>query len=485
MARRFDTTYRMKDGSTRLGESFFNAVFQDLDLRLHTQEQIEKDWLAAVEVLNRYGLQRINEYLSPAIVRVQNIIELGFLECTSATPLLFEAGIKTVIVDEGNKRDLFVPSPFIAVTREANTTDYVVGRVQSWDKTTGALSFLIDEVHGTAGQYSDLVIHALPGGIASVRGYIQQVEQIRAAAVSEVTAITTQGLSDLADIKNGATADVQAIKLAAVNETTAIKNEAEAARDAAAGAVIAAQNAELLAEQARDAAVAAEQLTNAAALVIENGPVSSVNGQLGSVVLAPADIGAQAALVSGVNLKTINGNDLLAGGNLQIVQNIAYDSRGDLRSIAGTDGRLVIVDGIGSFLWYATTTEPDDDESCFRNGAGGWLLKTAHWDLVDAWTAQEFDANASDIEDLSLSAMGTCALTNLTASNRSSFTITVPGASVGDRVVAAPQYQLPYNIAFYATVMSANIVTIYLNNPSAAASGTLVGTWYVTVIKSV
>lgn len=54
----------------------------------------------------------------------------------------------------------------------------------------------------------------------------------------------------------------------------------------------------------------------ASAASIASGPVSSVNGKVGVVSLVPADVGAQAALVSGTNIKTVGGQSLLGSGDV-------------------------------------------------------------------------------------------------------------------------------------------------------------------------
>lgn len=428
MARRFETDYRMKDGTTRLSQEYFNPVLADIDLRLHAQELVEKDWTAAVDTLNRFGLQRIDNYLAPAIDRVQNIIELGFLDCTSATPLTFEVGIKGVVVDAGNKRDLFVPSPFIAITRQANVTDYVVARVLVWDRETGALEFQILEAHGNAGPFTDLVIHALPGSVMAIQGYIDQVE--------------------------------------------AIKDQAEAARDQASGAVTAAQNAEALAEQARDAAVAARDTANAAAIVIAGGPVSSVNGQTGVVTITPATIGAATAA-------TVDAALLAAKVNAY-----AYDDRSTLRSLTPTDGQTATVDGLGVFVFKVGSDEPDDDETCFATATGRWLIEAFHPDLADAINLPDVDFLQN--QQILLGSVYQSSL-SIYQGSQTFFTCQVVGAEVGDRVMVTPPAQIPSPLTVHAIATGANIVTIYINNANDTTNGVAgslpAGIYRVTVFK--
>ena len=54
------------------------------------------------------------------------------------------------------------------------------------------------------------------------------------------------------------------------------------------------------------------------------GQVESVNGQTGIVSLGAADVGAQPTLVSGTNIKTVDGNSLLGLGNLELSTYLPY-----------------------------------------------------------------------------------------------------------------------------------------------------------------
>lgn len=66
MATRY-SSYVMKDGSTRLGQDYFNPIFKDLDTRLDKMENLRISWEAAVQDLNQFGLERINTVLAPVI----------------------------------------------------------------------------------------------------------------------------------------------------------------------------------------------------------------------------------------------------------------------------------------------------------------------------------------------------------------------------------------------------------------------------------
>jgi hypothetical protein len=176
-------------------------------------------------------------------------------------------------------------------------------------------------------------------------------------------------------------------------------------------------------------------------------------------------------------------------------QTVAYDNRAALRSQTPAAGEMAIVDGLGLFVWQAGSTEPDDDESCFATSTGRWLLEAVHWDVVDAWQAPDDAARDEFDEDtpLFLHGSATCAITSVATVSSSSFTGTVTGAAVGDRVIATPPAQLGSTAAetgklsYHAWVSAANTVTVMLTNASAAAATTnaaIQAAWPITVIKS-
>ena len=65
MPTRFDA-YRMRDGQTPLAGRYFNAVFQDIDLRIAGLEDLRVSWQEVIRTVTDFGLVRINEVLAPA-----------------------------------------------------------------------------------------------------------------------------------------------------------------------------------------------------------------------------------------------------------------------------------------------------------------------------------------------------------------------------------------------------------------------------------
>lgn len=72
---------------------------------------------------------------------------------------------------------------------------------------------------------------------------------------------------------------------------------------------------------------------------VEASGVISVNGKTGRVVLEASDLNAQEKLVSGKNIKTINGNSLLGSGNIEISGGVEQVYRGATQP---TDNNILI-----------------------------------------------------------------------------------------------------------------------------------------------
>ncbi len=165
----------------------------------------------------------------------------------------------------------------------------------------------------------------------------------------------------------------------------------------------------------------------------------------------------------------------------------SYGARAGLRT--DDSAGYAVVDTLGLFAWYAGSSEPDDDETCFAGAGGCWLLEAPHWDTIDRFFYPEIEA----IHARFLRGTATCAITSVAAVSSASFTGTVTGAAVGDAVTVNPPAELGSTAAFtgclgfHAWVSAANTVTIRLTNASAAVATVnpaVQAAWQVTVIKT-
>lgn len=169
------------------------------------------------------------------------------------------------------------------------------------------------------------------------------------------------------------------------------------------------------------------------------------------------------------------------------VRSVGYLDRTVLRTLEV--GRAV-VEGLGLFVWHAGSDEPDDDESCFATENGRWLLEAVHWDVVDAWKLPDEEARDDRDEDAEsrwpgrvLFGTANQSITSINAVTQVAFATTVIGATPNDHVIVTPPSDLGGRISVFARVTAVDTVTIYLNNPSAAAQVLVTGDWRVAVIQ--
>ena len=192
-------------------------------------------------------------------------------------------------------------------------------------------------------------------------------------------------------------------------------------------------------------------------------------------------------------------------GSSGAVPTFTYANRGDLRAMAtAQSGDQAIVEGLGLFVFATGSDEPDDDESCFATATGRWLLEAVHWDVVSTWQMPDDDARDVFDEDEGLRfgarvlhGIAVNAITTLASISTASFTGTVTGAAVGDRVLITPRAEIGSTaadtalLAFYGTVSAADTVRITFVNPSAAAAAinpAVIGAgnpWSIAVLKHI
>lgn len=164
------------------------------------------------------------------------------------------------------------------------------------------------------------------------------------------------------------------------------------------------------------------------------------------------------------------------------ISTYSYDDRENLRDENPTGPSSAIVDGLGLFVWYEGSTEPDDDESCFATRDGRWLLEAPHWDVIDSWQLFETEANGY------MQTIGKCNIATIGTLQRAEFTVNVLGSNINNGVIATPlKTNLDPRLCVTARVTSPGVVTVYLSNPSASASiaGGIPTDWQILVFPGV
>jgi|HubBroStandDraft_3_1064219.scaffolds.fasta_scaffold00326_15 microcystin-dependent protein len=158
--------------------------------RLRDLEAQRADYEAAIRRFEELALARINEVLLPALEQITAAATLGFLLVRSSTEgALIADGRIQFLIDEGPQRDLFTPTPFVAVQRQSTTDDFAVGYVEAFDRPTGYLLVKILNAYGSPGPFDDWVITAAPGVSEATRSYWERA--LVAAQASERDAAQT------------------------------------------------------------------------------------------------------------------------------------------------------------------------------------------------------------------------------------------------------------------------------------------------------
>jgi hypothetical protein len=164
-------------GTMRLLMAVLEARFQRVEEEQATAEE-QADTLVDV------GLARINEVLLPLVVRIQKLTSLGFLVARSGSSVKLELAQKTFILTEGEQRDLFTPSAYVAIERVADFTTRAIAQVLSYDNTTGFLTVVIVAAFGSATPHDDWVITSSPGVSEATRQNMDNAAASAAAALA-------------------------------------------------------------------------------------------------------------------------------------------------------------------------------------------------------------------------------------------------------------------------------------------------------------
>lgn len=166
----------------------------------------------------------------------------------------------------------------------------------------------------------------------------------------------------------------------------------------------------------------------------------------------------------------------------QSIPTYAYEDRNDLRTLTPEPDEQAVVDDLGLFIFQLGSTALDDDETCFATSNGRWLLQGASFDLVEAWTMPRESLQEQEV----LYGSAFSSITSVASNNAVFFNITVLGAKVGASVAISPprppgpptSVTTGYfttsagggRLSIYGTVITPDIVTIAICNPSANAS---------------
>jgi hypothetical protein len=158
-----------------------NRAMANLDSRLRALETYRPNFDALLAELQQVGLNRITDGLLPVYQALRSIQTLGFLNAPieTGTTARFALG-QTSVVISADRRGAFTPSPWVALMRDANATDYVLARKVYYDQASGELALEVANLWGVAGTYADVTVWGLAGGAISALESALQVSADRA-----------------------------------------------------------------------------------------------------------------------------------------------------------------------------------------------------------------------------------------------------------------------------------------------------------------
>ena len=204
LSRQFPLTAR----NTVIDAIWLTRLLAALDVRFLPLEEQRDALDVAISEVRQVGLDRINEILVPAIEQVLELSSLGFLIATSETSASIDDGnILDLVVTEGAERALFTPSPFVALTREANTADYAICRLISYLNDTGALRVEVLSHAGNVGPHTDWVIGALAGSTIAQLAMLDSAGTLKAETIAATQVIKDAAVSEVTALKNIVAAD--------------------------------------------------------------------------------------------------------------------------------------------------------------------------------------------------------------------------------------------------------------------------------------
>lgn len=236
---RYQSHYAMTENTSAIPETF-NARFRDIDGRLHVQEELRGEIEALRNTLLANAAARIDDVIIPALERIHEIQSSGFLVAGIAenTAVAFVEGPVSIAIDAG-LREIFRPTPFVALVRHDTADDWAVARTLEYNEATGVLALDIISVSGSAGPWEDVIVSATGGGAAGQIAFLEATRAARDAAIAayDATVLAMQA----AIVARDAAQDERLAAQGAREDSIAARNAAIVAKDAAEAAAALAQ----------------------------------------------------------------------------------------------------------------------------------------------------------------------------------------------------------------------------------------------------
>lgn len=171
----------------------WNAFVQDVGLVQSALQQKSTSFDDARAQLIEAALFRINEVLLPAFEHAAEYQSAGFLSAPieDDSEVTFATGLTTLGIAE-HRRQMFVPSPYVALVRDSNPYDLAIAQAGEYNPETGALSINVLAVFGDPGPHSDVTVTATAGSAAAQYQFMTETVAAKETAVSAAGTATTK-----------------------------------------------------------------------------------------------------------------------------------------------------------------------------------------------------------------------------------------------------------------------------------------------------
>ncbi|MEE9481865.1 hypothetical protein [Methylobacterium ajmalii] len=122
--------------------------------RLLIIDSFRPSWEEQLDLLRSTGLARLDQALKPVYDGLVEVTQLGILfTADSTTPTTIGTGLKAFTVSKAD-RDRFAAAAYLSAQDTATPENTMFGRLQSYDRTAGVVTILVDQFAGEEGASS-------------------------------------------------------------------------------------------------------------------------------------------------------------------------------------------------------------------------------------------------------------------------------------------------------------------------------------------
>ncbi|SEA28199.1 hypothetical protein [Marinobacterium iners] len=108
--------YLMRDGQTRLGQAYFNAIWADIDARIDMLERLKVSWSTEVNQLRDLGLTRIDLHIRPVLDDINQVLDQAQQQVTAFTEQVIEQEIQPLL--DGSEARLASTSQLLSSSQQ-------------------------------------------------------------------------------------------------------------------------------------------------------------------------------------------------------------------------------------------------------------------------------------------------------------------------------------------------------------------------------